>query len=350
MTQRRTFFKTAALGATAAILSPTAIANTTVSLRKKENILPKRLKKGATIGLVAPGYTLAPEKLEKAKDILRAHGFTPYHTDRIHQPHGYLSNTDAERAADVNEMFANPNVDAILCARGGYGCTRILEQLNFETIQQNPKLLLGFSDITALLNAIHSKTGLVTFHGPVGSTIENDFSFEQLLLLLSTPTNNFSFTNATLSEEQFIHPEYDRYLITKGKAEGSIVGGSLTLVNALIGTPYEIDFTNKIVLLEDVGEAPYRIDRMLTQLIDGPTFKKASGIVFGVFADCDKPKTNGSFTLREVLLDRIKPLNIPAAYGFSFGHVPQNFTFPIGVLAKFNSKKMHLELTETSVS
>lgn len=314
-------------------------------------LVPKRLKKGDTIGLIAPGYEVKPEVLKEMKSTLVEMGFVPFHTDRILENHGYFSHSDEERAADLNEMFANPEIDAILCARGGYGCTRIMQMINYENIKSNPKILVGFSDVTALLNGIHQETGLVTFHGPVGSTLNDDYSKQQLLTRLESPKYSQTIENVVLDDEGMLkNPEYERYTITTGSASGKLVGGSLSLIIALVGTPHEIDFTDAIVCIEDVEEAPYRMDRMLTQLVEGSTFKKAKGIVFGVCAGCDSTPDPKGFTLKEVIMDRIAPLNIPAAYGMSFGHVPNNFTFPIGIQARWDADKMTLELLEKVVS
>ena len=321
-----------------------------ISSSTTEKTLPKRLKKGDTIGLIAPGYSVKPEVLDEAKKALENMGFKPYHTDRIIGNYGYFSNTDAERALDLNEMFANSEIDGILCARGGYGCTRILHLIDFESIKRNPKVFIGFSDVTALLNGIYKETGLVGFHGPVGSTLNDPYSMKQLRKVVMRPKDNIIIENVELHDHALkTNPEYERYAITEGSATGKLVGGSLTLVNALIGTPHEIDFTDALVCLEDVEEAPYRIDRMLTQLIEGDTFSKAAGIVFGVSAGCNASTNRDSFSLKEVIMDRVRPLNIPAVYGMSFGHVENNFTFPIGIKAKLDTRKMTLELLERAV-
>ncbi|MGS0524581.1 S66 peptidase family protein [Zobellia nedashkovskayae] len=349
MANRRQFIG-AALGSTVATLLPNlGIANNNFSVNPTI-VKPKRLKKGDTIGLIAPGYAIQPSILEEAKKTLKSMGFKPYHTDRIIDNYGYLSNTDEERAKDVNEMFADPKIDGILCARGGYGCTRIMHMIDYECIKENPKTFIGFSDITALLNGIHQETGLITFHGPVGSTLNDPYSIKQLEKVIMFPTEQLEIQNNKILKPEFTtNPEYERYTITKGIATGKVVGGSLTLINALIGTPHEIDFTDAIVCIEDVEEAPYRIDRMLTQLIEGKTFKKAAGILFGVCAGCNESTNPISFTLKEVIIDRIRPLGIPAAYGMSFGHVENNFTFPIGISAKMDARKMSLQLLEKAV-
>ncbi|TVZ09366.1 muramoyltetrapeptide carboxypeptidase [Cellulophaga sp. RHA_52] len=348
MLKRRKFIATA-LGTAATSLLPITISNTSY-IPKNNNLLKgKQLKKGDTIGLVAPGYAVSSEGLEHAKTTLRKMGFIPYHTERIVGNYGYFSNTDAERAADLNEMFANPNIDGILCARGGYGCTRIMQLIDYKIIKNNPKVFIGFSDITTLLNGFYIETGLVGFHGPVGTTLDNEYGISMLEQLVINPKKSVVIHNSDLTEEQKENTEYNRYVITPGNAKGVLVGGSLTLINALIGTPHEIDFTNKIVCIEDVEESPYRIDRMLTQLIEGKTFKNAAGLVLGVFAGCETSKKTKTFTLKEVITDRLQPLNIPAVYGMSFGHIPANFTFPIGVNAKLSTASMTLTITEKAV-
>ena len=310
-----------------------------------------RLKKGDTIGLIAPGYAVKKETLEEAKNTLVNMGFVPYHTERILGKYGYFSAPDKERADDLNEMFANQKVDGIICARGGYGCTRIMEMINYENIRNNPKVFTGFSDITALLNGIHQQTGLVTFHGPVGSTINDPYSIAQLQQVVMHPKKELVIENMVLVDANLkTNVEFDRYVITPGMANGKLIGGSLTLVNALMGTPWEIDFTDAIVCLEDIEEQPYRIDRMLTQLLEGKTFKKAAGVAFGVFAGCNSSTNPDSFSLKEVIMDRIKSMGIPAVYGMSFGHIENNFTFPIGLDASLDTEKMTLQLHGKAVS
>ncbi len=345
MNQTRRNFFNGLLGISFTTFLPTSSYGSQESLNKiVEPLLPKALKKGATIGLIAPGYSFTTTTLKQTKKTLKQMGYKTYHTKRVSKPHGYFSNTDEERAADINEMFANKKIDGILCIRGGYGCTRIMHLIDYDTIKRNPKALIGFSDVTALLNGIHIETGLICFHGPVGSTIEETFSKKAFKDILENTTPTHSLINAILEETLKTNPEYERYSIHEGIANGHLCGGSLTLINALIGTPHEIDFTGKIICIEDIEEAPYRIDRMLTQLIAGKTFKKASGIVFGVCAGCDRPSKLNSFTLKEVLMDRIKPLGIPAIYGMSFGHIDQNLTFPIGAKATLNTTTMSIAL------
>ncbi len=349
MFKRRQFINSA-LGFTAVGLLPELLYAQESSVGQLPSVFPKRLKKGDTIGLIAPGYSVKRETLEDAKNTLIGMGFVPSHTERILGKHGYFSAPDKERAEDLNEMFTNPEINGILCARGGYGCTRIMDMIDYGNISKNPKVFTGFSDVTALLNGIHQQTGLITFHGPVGSTLNDPYTIAQLQQVVMHPKHDLIIENAVLIDERLKkNVEFDRYVITPGMANGKLVGGSLTLVNALIGTPWEIDFTDSIVCLEDIEEQPYRIDRMLTQLLEGKTFKKAAGVAFGVCIGCNASPNPDSFSLKEVIMDRIKPLGIPAVYGMSFGHIDNNFTFPIGLDATLNTWKMTIQLRGKAV-
>ena len=332
------------------ISATTLLASTTKTTKiTKKTLYPKRLEKGQTIGLIAPGFAVSQEKMTQMVFFLEQSGFKVFQTGRIGQE-GYFSNTDEQRALDVMEMFSNSNVDAILCARGGYGCTRILDLLDYKIIENNPKILLGFSDVTALIQGIYSKTGLIGFHGPVGTTIENQYAQSCIQDLLMNLSEQTTIKPVNLEENPYKSiSEYQRYTIYPGIAKGKLIGGSLTLITALIGTPYEIDFTDCIVCIEDVEEKPYRIDRMLTQLLGSKTFKAAAGIAFGVCAGCDTEKNQNNFTLREVIENRISPLKIPAAYGLSFGHVPDNCTLPIGAQSVFNTTLLEITVTEPVV-
>jgi len=332
------------------ISATTLLASTTKTTKiTKKTLYPKRLEKGQTIGLIAPGFAVSQEKMTQMVFFLEQSGFKVFQTGKIGQE-GYFSNTDEQRALDVMEMFSNPNVDAILCARGGYGCTRILDLLDYKIIENNPKILLGFSDVTALIQGIYSKTGLIGFHGPVGTTIENQYAQSCIQDLLMNLSEQTTIKPVNLEESQYQSiSEYQRYTIYPGIAKGKLIGGSLTLITALIGTPYEIDFTDCIVCIEDIEEKPYRIDRMLTQLLGSKTFKAAAGIAFGVCAGCDTEKNQNNFTLREVIENRISPLKIPAAYGLSFGHVPDNCTLPIGAQSIFNTTLFEITVTEPVV-
>lgn len=314
---------------------------------------PERLRRGDKIALVAPASFISEKSLQTSIEKVEQMGFIPVWSRKILCKYGYLSATDKERADDFNSMIKDKEIKGIICAGGGYGCTRILDLLDYDMIKENPKVIIGFSDNTALINAVHKKTGLITFHGPIARTMHQGYNGEHFENLTINPVDEYiiesSDDDLQKSQDDKV---YERYTITSGKGQGELVGGNLTLICSLMGTPYQIDFENKIVMIEDINEEPYRIDRMLTQLISSGELSKAAGIVFGICKDCDKTdktKTANSFTLREVIEDRIKPLNIPAAYGLSFGHNINNFTFPIGVKAEFDADRKTIRLKETAV-
>ena len=317
------------------------------------SIKPPRLYQGDTIGLIAPGWLITEKQLQESIDQISQLGFVPFYTEKILGKNGYFSGTDEQRATDLNEMFLNPQVKGIICANGGYGCTRILDLIDYQAIKENPKVIIGYSDVTALLNAIHQKTNLITFHGPISRTIKYDYSASQFEKVVKNPKKKLIIKSyPKYLEKSAEKSEYKRYTITSGKAKGDLVGGNLTLITSMIGTEYQLDFTDKIVFIEDIGEEPYKIDRMLTQLIKTGELQKASGIVFGILRACEKSeksKAPNSFTLKEVIEERIKPLNIPAVYGLSFGHLSNNFTIPIGIMAKLDANKMTIELLEKAV-
>ncbi|MFI2743758.1 LD-carboxypeptidase [Zhouia sp. PK063] len=317
----------------------------------KSKIKPKRLKKGDTIGLIAPGYAVAPEKLEKMKALLTQMGYKPYHTNNILGNYGYFSATDQERIDDIHHMFSNPEVAMILCARGGYGCTRIIDQLDYNLIKKNPKILMGFSDITALANAITEKTGLITFHGPVGTTLDNEYGLEMINGVIIAPSKEYTIIPAAENlEKGTTDIEFAPYTITPGKATGKLAGGNLVLLTSLMGTDFEVDCKDKIIFIEEIEERTYRIDRMLTQLISSGQLQKAAGIALGIFEGCNTGTNDkNSFTLKEVIIDRIKPLGIPAAYGLSIGHIAANCTLPIGVKATFDADAKTITLLEEAV-
>ncbi len=313
-------------------------------------ILPPKLNKGDTIGLIAPGSFITEDELNESITNLKDLGFNVKYSENILARFGYLAGTDKQRADDVNGMFADSDVKGIVCARGGYGCSRILPFLNYSIIKQNPKVLIGYSDITALLYGIYSQTGVVCFHGPVGISTFNEFSVDNLKNVLMQPERNFEMKSAVDEGNDEL---YKIIPIRSGVAEGELVGGNLSIVVSLIGTPYDVDTKGKILFLEDVGEEPYRIDRMLTQLIQAGKFDDIAGIALGVFKNCrvkeKDPSFSKSFTLPEVLYDRLYNLGVPVIYGLSFGHIENKFTLPVGINARLDVGNQTLTLLEKAV-
>jgi len=343
--QRRSFIKSVS---TAAVFS--AIPNVYPAVLPQNKIKPPRLKPGDTLGLIAPGSYISEDELKYSKENLEKLGYKVFYNDRILSKTGYLAGTDQSRAEEVNSMFADKNVQGIICARGGYGCARILPMLDYNLIKNNPKVFIGYSDVTAMLNGIYAETGLVTFHGPVGISSFNDFSVTYFNEVLVHPEKDLVLISAKGEDEK---DNNGIKTIVSGKAVGELVGGNLSVLNSLIGTKYDFNGEGKIIFLEEIGEEPYRIDRMLTQLIQSGKFDKAAGIVVGVFKDCEPkekdPSFSTSFSLMEVLFDRLSNLNIPVIYGMSFGHIKNKFTLPIGIKAELDTINQTLTLLENAV-
>ena len=312
-------------------------------------IFPKRLKKGELIGLVTPGGTIKTEQLLETVEKLEGMGFRTYYKESVLSEYGYFAGTDQERADELMHMFTNENVDAILCVRGGYGSIRILDLLDFDQIQQNPKALIGYSDITALLTSIYEKTGLITFHGPLGISSFNDFTYDSFERILINPRKQYKYPYKREANTDD-NSEYDNYTIYEGKAEGELIGGNISVLDSMIGSAYEPDFENKIVYLEEIGEQTYRVDKMLFHLLYATNLKNAAGIVLGVFDDCNFNKEEPKLTLKQAIADLLTPLGIPVSYGLSFGHIATMITIPNGIKASMNAEKNTLKLLEKAVS
>ena len=350
MTNRRKFIRNSAAALVTSSLSPMTFSRELTDMGIENNplqIKPKRLKKGDTIGLVTPGGPIVQRQLDETIEKLEGLGFRTYYTKAVLAEYGYLAGTDQQRAADLMHHFANPKVDAILAVRGGYGAIRILDLLDYPLIKQNPKALIGYSDVTALLSAINEQTGLVTFHGPVGISSFNDFSLASLEHVLVHPKRRYKFPYQR-EKNTLDNPEYDLYTIYKGKAKGLLIGGNLSVIVSMIGSKYELDFKDKIVYLEEISEKTYKVDKMIVQLLQATNIKEAAGIAFGIFSKCDRGD-EPRLTLKEAITSLLQPLKIPISYGFPFGHIATKITLPTGVRAKLNATKNTLKLLGKAV-
>ncbi|HWR45303.1 LD-carboxypeptidase [Sporomusa sp.] len=309
-------------------------------------IKPRPLRSGDTIGVVAPASQGDPELAAAGIRWLEEQGFRVQPGLSTNQSLGYLSGPDAVRAADINAMFAAPDIDGIVCLRGGYGTMRLLELLDYEIIRTHPKVFVGYSDITALHVSIGQRTGLVTFHGPmVASDMGKDM-----------PAYTWDYFSRAVTGSEPLGPVINPPLapppewIVPGAAQGYLTGGNLSLIVATLGTPYEIDTCGKILFLEEVGEAPYRIDRMLTQLLLAGKLQAAAGIVFDVCADCAIEAKPPSFSVAEVLQDRLGGLQKPVLCNLFFGHTADKATLPLGVMATLDTGAGGLVIIETATS
>lgn len=310
---------------------------------------PKRLCEGQTVAIIAPAsVTYESLKLQLALEALEAMGLNAKVGDHVMDRFGYLAGNDHDRAADINTAFTDPEVDAIFALRGGWGASRLLPFLDFESIRDNPKILLGYSDITSLLNAIYAKAGVVAFHGPNLMSRWNEFTYQSMrdVLFDAKPAR---YSNPVDLDGELVARQHRIQTIVPGKAEGHLIGGNLTLMSALLGTPYLPEFDNKILFLEDVGEAIYRVDRMLTQLKLSGNLQKVSGIVFGHFTGVKPNPGLGNFALMDILKQHCEPLGVPCYFGAMIGHVDQQSTVPVGGRARMDASQGILELTEAAV-
>ncbi|NEO33583.1 MAG: LD-carboxypeptidase [Symploca sp. SIO3C6] len=301
---------------------------------------PSRLKIGDTVGLVSPASPVEKEDVNDFTQVLSKLGLKVKYGTHILKEYGYLAGQDANRAADINAMFADTSVKALLTMGGGWGSNRILPLLDYDLIHQNPKIILGYSDITSLVLAIYTCSQLVTFHGPMGTSTWNPFSINYVQRIL------FNGEAAKL-QNSFSTPVET---ITSGKANGRLVGGNLSVLAAMVGSSYLPNWKNTILFVEDIGEDFYRIDRLLTQLKLAGILEQVSGFIFGKCTNCTEGDDGKpSLTLAQVLSDHIKPLGIPAWYGSMIGHVRDKFTVPVGVKVEIDANKGIIKMLESAV-
>ncbi|MBC8376625.1 MAG: LD-carboxypeptidase [FCB group bacterium] len=312
-------------------------------------IIPPRLKPGDVIGLVSPaGITRSKDKLNIIEETLAALDLKLHVDEHAMDRWGYLAGKDEVRAEAINKMYKDPEVDAILTFIGGWGCARLLPYLDYGMIQKHPKIIMGFSDVTALLLAIYAKTGMVTFHGPSGRSGWNTFTVDYVKRLLFDG-EVITYKNPDDRGDNLTQVEDRIQTITPGKTQGRLVGGNLTVLTALIGSEYLPDWKGHILFVEDIGEGIYRIDRMMTQLKLAGVLDQLAGFVFGRCTDCDADSGYSSFTLQEVLEDHIKPLGIPAFRGSMIGHIKNKFTIPLGIEAEIDADRGTIQLLESAV-
>jgi muramoyltetrapeptide carboxypeptidase len=312
------------------------VKNKSFIIKKKLSLSP--LKQGDVIGLIAPGSPIKDEKFPIALANMEKLGLKVKYTQNIFKKTGYLAGDDKSRLDDIHAMYSDKNVKAIWCLRGGYGCTRLLPKLDFDLIKKNPKMLIGYSDVTALLLAIYKETGLMGIHGAVAiSDYFSNYTFEHTKSMLFGQNETYHYEAVHQENEKY---KQQPYTIKSGTASGTIVAGNLSLFTAMIGSPHAPTYKNKIVFIEEVGEKPYRIDRMVTQMIQSTDITKCAAIVLGIFNECEPKPDDVSISLREMLTERFSEINKPCFYGFPFGHVGDITPLPIGGFAQIDSDKM----------
>jgi muramoyltetrapeptide carboxypeptidase len=297
-------------------------------------VKPPALQPGDTVGIIAPASNLKRELLDAGCQALRAMGYQPFYFDSILDQDLYFAGPVKRRAQELEEMFLRPEVRAIVCARGGYGANYLLDAIDLQKIKSNPKIFVGYSDITTLLTYFTDAAGLITFHGPM---VAKDFAHPDGVELASWKaalggSSEWAFDLAGVKP------------LVEGAAQGILYGGCLSLLVASLGTPYEIQTAGTILFIEDVAARPYQIDRMLMQLKLAGKLNGVRGIMFGEMLDCVQHQ-NQSYTLEDVVLRVVGDLHMPIAYGLRSGHVSRsNITLPIGVRAALDIKHGEVSL------
>lgn len=344
---RRGFIEASVAGSAAlafAGAAPQAMA------QEKDIIKPERLKSGDTVMIVAPaGVEYNKLRLQLSIESLEALGIKVKVAKSTLGRFGYFPAEDEVRAAEFNQAFADNAVKAVIALKGGWGAARTLPYIDFDLIAANPKILLGYSDITALLNSIYLKTGLVTFHGPIAGGSWGEFTTRNVKEILfdgkaqhmENPQEKGQYLTVRRNRTQTIIP---------GTAQGRLVGGNLSVLTSTQGTPYFPDITGKILMIEDVGENIYRIDRMLTQLALGGHLDNCAGIVFGGMTDVDTDGGYGDFALTDIFEQHCKRAGKPAFSGAMFGHIPDKRTMPIGCMVKMDADNGTITMLESAVS
>ncbi|MDX2447983.1 MAG: LD-carboxypeptidase [Desulfobacterales bacterium] len=296
-------------------------------------IKPARLSPGDVIGIVAPAGPFEIELFERGVAAIKKMGFEVLIPENLQNPVRYLAGTDAHRASLLSDLFNSPDINGIICARGGYGSIRILDRIDYDQLRQHPKIFLGFSDISALLSAIAARGDLVVFHGPNITTLG-----------MATPQTKASFYRAVTSDQPLDIKSEKPRVVSPGKCTGIVSGGNLTTLCHLLGTPYSPTYRGRILVLEDTGEASYRIDRMLFQMRMAGCFQGVSGVVLGSFQDC------GNYEgICEITSDFFEDIQIPILGGFEIGHGKDNLTLPMGIRATLDTDQGALVYHEAAL-
>ena len=315
-------------------------------------VKPKRLSAGDTIALVSPASaTFNSLDLQIARESLEALGFKVRQGEHMMERHGYLAGDDKARAEDINKAFADRSIAGVHAIRGGWGSARLLPYLDFDAIRRNPKVLIGYSDITALLLSIHAKTGLITFHGPIGLGRWDAWSLDyyRRVLMGGEAVTYSNKQGISGDRNSLVQVEFRTLTHAPGKARGRLLGGNLTVLTAILGSPYLPDWDDAILFCEDVGEDLYRVDRMFTQLKLAGVLSKIKGFVFGSCSECGPGEGYASLTLEEIIRDHIKPLGVPAWQGAMIGHAQPQWTLPVGAQVEIDGSAGTIRLLEPAV-
>ena len=348
MQTRRSFLKTGMLAGLAPVVSFAGSKDS-----QKALIKPPALKKGDTVGLVTPASPLFETHriLIEAREKMEGLGFRVKFGKNVEAKRGYLAGTIEQRVSDLHDMFKDDSVQAIIAIRGGYGSAQLLPYLDYDLIAANPKILLGYSDITSILNGIHKKTGLVTFHGPVAVSTFTEYTTKYLFKVLSEPKPAGLIEDAPYDSN--LQNSNRVWTYRGGTGEGRLVGGNLTLLQSLLGTPFEFDGRDALYFFEEVGEEPYNIDRILWQFKMAGKFEQCRGVVFDKMPSVKpadyKPGFNSSLSVEEIIDDIFKDYSFPVCVGLSLGHIKEKPTMPLGIRARLDGDAGRIALLEAAV-
>ncbi|MBB3194838.1 S66 peptidase family protein [Roseateles terrae] len=340
----------AASGTTAPTVAPLANGRPIAATDTPPTLRARRLQPGDTVGLVSPANaTYEREPLVIAAESLQALGFKVKFGPHVQARYGQFGGTDAQRAGDINDFFADDSVAGILALSGGSGCNRIVDKLNYALIRRKPKFFGGFSDLTSLVNAIHRQTGLITFHSPVASSEWNEFSVQHFKAVVMDGAPDL-LRNVSDKGDQLVPTEDRISTVRPGVAQGRLVGGNLTVLASLAGSAFFPDCRGALLFLEDTNEYIYRLDRCLSTLRLAGALDQLAGVVLGKFTRCGPGDGYGTLTLDEVFDDYFLPLNVPVYRGAMIGHIRRKFTVPVGQMAEMDAQAGTVRLLSSAVS
>jgi muramoyltetrapeptide carboxypeptidase len=309
------------------------------------------LRRGDLVALFNPSGFADDALIQRATVNLEQLGFRVMHAPHLRASRGNTAGTIGQRLSDLHALFGDQEVRALWAARGGSGTAQLLPYIDYALVRRHPKVVIGYSDLTALLLALYAKSGLVSFHGPVASSSFTPFTVAQLEATLIEGRSTYVMRTADehIKRAQD-EPHFAQTVLRGGQAEGTLMGGNLSVLASMVGTPFLPDTRNALLFLEEISEAPYRIDRMLTQLEQSANLRGLSGALLGVFVKCEPAANEESLVLAQALSDHFAARPIPSAYGLSFGHIASQWVLPIGVRARFDADARTLTLLEAAVN
>lgn len=327
------------------------VASAAPSAPRRRRVKAAALKRGDLVALFNPSGFADDALIQRATVNLEKLGFRVMHAAHLRASRGNTAGTIGQRLTDLHTLFAHREVRALWAARGGSGTAQILPYIDYGLVARNPKVVIGYSDLTSLLLALYAKSGLVTFHGPVASSGFTPFTVSQLeAILIEGRATHAMSTADEHTKRAATEPNFVQRVLNSGSAGGTLIGGNLSVLTSMVGTPYLPDMQNALLFLEEISEAPYRIDRMLTQLEQNGMLNKTSGAMLGVFVKCEPAAGEESLALSQALNDHFSSRPIPSAYGLSFGHIASQWVLPIGVRASFDADARTVTLLESAVS